>query len=524
VGYTVRAMGRAVSAAATAVLLAGPAALAFFSGGYFDGPRLAAAFVVWTIVLGAAVAARRPFPTSRAGRVAAGGFILLCLLTAASLAWAPLPAPAADATTRLLLYVGALLAAAALLRDRRAARAVEPALALGATVVVGYGLAGRLLPSIVELEVSFGSGGRLEQPITYWNAEGILAAVGVVLCARLIGDRTRAAGVRAAASAASAILAAGLYLTYSRGALAAGFVGLIVLLAAAPERSQLRALLRVVVTGVLAAVCVAGLPGIGTLRAGAAADARDGALALAALACVTASAALVTVRSVRRERRGELAVGSLAVGRRLALVAAVAIALTAAGLVVGGLRERGGESELAVREGAARLTSTTSRRYDYWAVGLRTFADHPLRGMGAGSFRVAWLKERPVPEGAREVHSLPLEVALELGVAGLLALVLFVGGTGAAARAAVRRNPVLAAGPAAACTAWAVHATIDWDWQIPAVTLPAVILAGCLIAVGETVPGAEPEQEVATATDVPETPTPRREPAPTFVAARADSA
>ena len=57
-GYTVRAMGRAVSAAATAVLLAGPAVLAFFSGGYFDGPRLAAAFAVWAIVLGAAIAAR----------------------------------------------------------------------------------------------------------------------------------------------------------------------------------------------------------------------------------------------------------------------------------------------------------------------------------------------------------------------------------------------------------------------------------------------------------------------------------
>jgi O-antigen ligase len=269
---------------------------------------------------------------------------------------------------------------------------------------------------------------------------------------------------------------------------------------------------------------VAGLPSIGALRAGPTADARDGAIALAALVCVMAGALAVTVRSVRREGRGELAIASLAVGRRLAMVAAVAIVLTAAGLVVGGLRERGGESELAVREGAARLTSTTSRRYDYWAVGLRTFADHPLHGLGAGSFRVAWLKERPVPEGAREVHSLPLEVALELGVAGLLAFAVFVGGAAAAARAAVRGNPVLAAGPAAACTAWAVHATIDWDWQIPAVTLPAVILVGCLIAVGESVRGGEPDREVATATGVPDAAAPRPQPAPTFVAARADSA
>ena len=81
---------------------------------------------------------------------------------------------------------------------------------------------------------------------------------------------------------------------------------------------------------------------------------------------------------------------------------------------------------------------------------------------------------------------------------------------------------MLAAGPAAACTAWAVHATIDWDWQIPAVTLPAVILAGCLIAAGETERGAEAAVEVATAPDVPARATRRREPAPTVVAARAD--
>jgi O-antigen ligase len=517
-------MARLAGTAAVAVLLAMAPVLAFSSGGYFDGSRLIAAFTVWILVLAVAVATPHPLPARRSGQLAVGGLLALCLLTGASLLWAPLAEPAFDATTRLLLYVGALVAAAALLRDRRAARAAEPALALGATAVLGYGLAGQLLPSIIHLDASFGSGGRLEQPITYWNAEGILAAVGLVLCARLTGDRTRATGVRAAASAASAILAAGLYLTYSRGALAAGFVGLIVLLVAAPDRSQLRALLRVVVTGVLAALCVAGLPSIGALRAGPTADARDGAIALAALVCVMAGALAVTVRSVRREGRGELAIASLAVGRRLAMVAAVAIVLTAAGLVVGGLRERGGESELAVREGAARLTSTTSRRYDYWAVGLRTFADHPLHGLGAGSFRVAWLKERPVPEGAREVHSLPLEVALELGVAGLLAFAVFVGGAAAAARAAVRGNPVLAAGPAAACTAWAVHATIDWDWQIPAVTLPAVILVGCLIAVGESVRGGESDGEVATATGVPDAAAPRPQPAPTFVAARADSA
>ena len=36
---------------ATAVLLGGPTLLAFFAGGYFDGPRAAALVVAWALVL-----------------------------------------------------------------------------------------------------------------------------------------------------------------------------------------------------------------------------------------------------------------------------------------------------------------------------------------------------------------------------------------------------------------------------------------------------------------------------------------
>jgi hypothetical protein len=477
---------------------------------------------VWALVLLAAVTARRPWLRRTPGRLAACGLLLLCAWTAASIGWAPLAGAAIDGTTLVLLYAGALLAAAAFLRERRLARAVEPALALGAMVVLGYGLAGRLVPWIVDLDVSFVSGGRLEQPVTYWNAEGLLAAIGVVLCARITGDRTRPAALRAGASAGAAVLAAGLYLTYSRGAIAAGALGLVVLLAAAPGRTQLRSVVRVVITGLLAAVCVAGLPGIGALRAGPDADAGEGAIALAALLAVMAGSALVTVRSVRRERRGELAFGRLPGASRFAAVAAAVFAITAAGLVAGGLRERGAASDLAVREGAARLTSTTSRRYDYWTVGMRIFADHPLHGMGSGSFRVVWLQERPVAEGAREVHSLPLEVALELGLVGLLGLGLLVGGTALAARDAVRRDPVLAAGPAAACAAWAVHASIDWDWQVPAVTLPAVLLAGCLVAASETRTRSTARPRVATATQAQSPPARPPERPRTLAGAQAD--
>jgi len=44
---------------------------------------------------------------------------------------------------------------------------------------------------------------------------------------------------------------------------------------------------------------------------------------------------------------------------------------------------------------------------------------------------------------------------------------------------------VLAAGPIAGFVVYAVHAPLDWDWEMPAVTLVAIVLAGALLAMGE---------------------------------------
>ena len=94
--------------------------------------------------------------------------------------------------------------------------------------MIGYGLAGRLLPEVIELNQSVRALGRLEQPITYWNAEGALAAIGLVLCARLAGSPSRPLPVRVLAAAGAAPLGMGIYLSDSRGAIAAALVGLVV--------------------------------------------------------------------------------------------------------------------------------------------------------------------------------------------------------------------------------------------------------------------------------------------------------
>src|SRR5581483_9310238 len=161
-----------------------------------------------------------------------------------------------------ILYAGALLAVAVLLRRPAAQRAVEPVLALGALVVIGYGLAGRLLPGLIHLSRSVSAEGRLEQPLTYWNAMGELAALGFVLCARIAGDTSRAMRLRLAAAAATAPLGMGLYLSVSRGALFACAAGVVALIVLAPRRAQLEALIVAICAGGLATAAAAPFGGV----------------------------------------------------------------------------------------------------------------------------------------------------------------------------------------------------------------------------------------------------------------------
>jgi hypothetical protein len=482
-------MRRAVQSAAAAALLAGPTALAFFSGGYFSGPRLAAAIVAWGFVLLLALAGPAPLPRSLAGWLALGGLAAITVWTAISISWAPVRGPAQQDVERLLLYVGALSVAIGVLRVPAVLRAVEPALAAGATIVVGEGLSGRLLPGLVHLEASVAANGRLEQPITYWNGEGALAAVGFLLCARLAGDRSRPVWMRAGGAACSVPLAAGIYLSYSRGAIAVAILGLLVLVAAAPYRSQLWAALLVFATGLVASLCSSAFPGVASLKGGLGSRESDGAAMLAILVVLAAAAVFLTLRLARAEGRDRVSEARLPLARRLVPISAAAIGLVVLGLLIGGLREKASPADLAGAK-ATRLTTVQSNRYYYWRVGGRAFIHHPFGGLGAGGFRVAWLKERPFREGVLDVHSLELEMASELGIVGLLAFCVLIGGIALAARRAMRTHPALAAGSLAAGIAWLLHASIDWDWQLPAVSLPAIVLAGVLIALGESAPGS----------------------------------
>ena len=118
---------------------------------------------------------------------------------------------------------------------------MEPALAGGALVVALYALAERLLPGLVAYEESASALGRLNQPLTYWNAEGSVMAVALVLALRLGGTPERPRPLRAGALAAAPWLGLALYLSLSRGALAAVAIGVLAVLLLDHGRAQVRA-------------------------------------------------------------------------------------------------------------------------------------------------------------------------------------------------------------------------------------------------------------------------------------------
>ena len=122
------------------------------------------------------------------------------------------------------------------------------------------------------------------------------------------------------------------------------------------------------------------------------------------------------------------------------------------------------------------------------------FVAAPVLGDGAGSFRVVWRRERTILDPALDAHSLYIETAAELGLLGLLALALFIGGVAWSGSSVVCARRAEASGALAALAALAVHAGLDWDWEMPAVALIGLLLAGALVAANEEISDAASAQ------------------------------
>jgi hypothetical protein len=105
-----------------------------------------------------------------------------------------------------------------------------------------------------------------------------------------------------------------------------------------------------------------------------------------------------------------------------------------------------------------------------------------VKGLGSGGFLTEWLMQRDRVDRSGDAHSLYLETAAELGIVGAVVLLMFVGGVIAAVVRLHRLNRGAVAGVAGGLAAWGLHAGMDWDWEMPAATLPALLLAAAAIA------------------------------------------
>jgi O-antigen ligase len=153
---------------------------------------------------------------------------------------------------------------------------------------------------------------------------------------------------------------------------------------------------------------------------------------------------------------------------------------------------------------SARLVSTDSIRGNFWSVAIAGFREHPIRGLGAGGFETEWRRRRTIIYSARDAHSLYLETLSELGIVGALTLVALLSGVALCARRAYLLDPGLSAGWIAVVSMWAVHSGLDWDWEMPAVTLFAFVLVGAILAQADRGSAlAEAPATVTPATELP---------------------
>ena len=208
----------------------------FASGGYYPtawgwGALVALWLVATYLVMGAAT---RPAPLAL---TMLGGLALLTAWTWLSLLWSDDVDQTVLEGQRTLLYVA--VAAALVLVVRRVD--VEPLLGgtlIGIFLPAGYGLLTRLFPDRIGVFDPI-AGYRLQEPVGYWNALGLFAAMGAALA---LGFAARGSLlVRALAGAALPILLATTYFTFSRGAWLALGVGLVVAVAIDPRRLHLLA-------------------------------------------------------------------------------------------------------------------------------------------------------------------------------------------------------------------------------------------------------------------------------------------
>jgi hypothetical protein len=458
-------------------LLLASAIFAFNSGGFFFKPQLFGGIAVFALLGLVALAAPWPLVERGVPLAALASLAALTVWTGLSISWARLLGPATDDTDRVVLYLACFALALVVMRDRRIRDVAPDVLLFGIAAVALYALATRLLPHVVPSTQVVRAGSRLSQPLTYWNAQGFFMGAGTLLGVAVASNTARPRAVRALACAAAVPCGFAMFLSFSRGAWVALLGGVIVLVMMRPRWATLHAVLVAAAGAGLLSLSLIAFPAVRTLGRGVSSQVSQGAVVTGLAVVVTVAAGFAFLR-LSRTARDTAPLDIPARARRAALVATVPVLLAIA-VVTALSAEQTGQ----IPTSATRLVKFEANRKAYWRVALETFADHPIAGVGAASYQVEWRRKRTNADFVTDAHSLYLETLAELGIVGAFFLAAVYAGVATglvrSARAAPG-DPGLAAA-AAVLAAFAIHAGVDWDWEMPAATLPALILAAVAV-------------------------------------------
>ena len=500
-----------------AALVPGPALLALlfvtaayaaFAGGAIEVPaesRLEIAVAILGLVCVAGLCAGR----LRAGEApfAWRGVALLAafaIWSGLSIGWSLAPDQSWLSANAAAAYAAvAAIAVVAAASTRDAARGAALGITLVGLAVALYALAGKLVPGIDVGPIDLDPGGRfarLREPLDYWNALALLCVMAAPACIWRAASRTAPEGPRIAAALALAVLVLTAALAYSRGAIIAYAAVLAILVAAGPRRLARLAVGTGVVVAMAPAMVVAfARDDLSSSEVALGERIDDGILLALVLIASLVVLGLLARALIRYEPR--LRWGPRQARRAWLALAAVAAAMLLAGIGALALSERGLTGEIShqvseFKHPDKRLVNTPERfvssngsnRYPWWEEALGAFWDNPVRGTGAGSFPVVHYLYRRYEAPARSSHSLPLMFLSETGLIGAL---LGLGGLALLTTAAIGRVRRTSGGERsarlallAAFSAWLVHSLYDWHWEIPGVTVPALIAVAVAAAPG----------------------------------------
>ena len=469
--------------------------LSFNAGGYFPS---ASGFV--TILLAQALVLRttlaaRPFEGfSRALAVPLGGLALYAAWQLTSTLWSHATARTLDSYDRTLLYLLALALFGSLRYTRRHIDRVLRCLVAGLVAVCLIGLVSRVLPHLWPTASSFYDE-RLNYPLTYWNAEGMMAAIALILAFHLSADRAGHWSVRILAAAVIPGVAATLLLTFSRGALGVTAVGLLAYCLLTRLHTLPGALLAIVAPTAIALRSAWDATLLATTKATSPAAVAQGRhVAIVVGACMLAAGALRGLTLLLDGRLATLRLVRSPPPRRvrLGLAAGCGALVLALVLALGGYGFAHRQYERFVHTNTAgqtvhtrdRLSDVTNNgRLSLWKAALHIYDTQKLRGTGAGTYQLYYPRYRSEPLYVADAHSLYLQALAELGLVGFALILLVVLGILGGLLARVRGpDRGLYAALFAATLAWSIHQAFDWDWQMPAVTLAVPILAGLALA------------------------------------------